>query len=216
MATIVEELKSEEIKAQETKSLVRRFSLAEFAAVADALPDDRLELINGEIIRPPPPDKEHIKRTHRVGELFAPHFKEIAALGCQISGSSAYYAVPKELGQRWAAKGIKGPDDVCPDASICYRDYLDTERRPPALLVIEVLSISKREHIDRDLVDKADIYAALEIPVYWVVDRRDASVWVYTQPSEGKYTLREQCKGDRALPAPGLEFLSITAAQIFE
>ncbi len=223
MATTLEDITAQETKAaakvverkaEEPPVLVRRFSLAEFAAVAEALPDDRLELINGEIIMVPVPDKIHQQRTSRLIGLFAHHIKEIEALGCQIVGSSGYYAVPKELEHQWVAEGEEGPDHVCPDASICYRDYLDTDRRPPALLIIEVLSLAKRDR-DRDFVTKPEIYAALEIPAYWIVDRRDASVWVHTQPSEGKYALREQFKGDRTLPAPGLQFLAMTAAQIF-
>jgi len=211
MATITTITSAEEIKLS-----VRRFSLEEFAAVADALPDDRLELINGEIVMSPPPDEIHMERTGRIIQLFAYHIKEIEELGCWIGGSNFYYALPKELRQRWTEEGAEGPSHVCPDASICYRDYLGKDRRPPALLVVEVLSVSRQEHISRDLEIKADIYAALEIPAYWVVDRRDASVWAYTEPRDGKYTLRRQYKGDRVLPAPGLEFLSITAAQIFE
>jgi hypothetical protein len=52
------------------------------------------------------------------------------------------------------------------------------------------------------------------IPAYWVVDRRDRSVWAHTAPRDGKYTRRTQFKGRRKLPAPGLEFLAITPAQI--
>ena len=205
----------EEINSNEAEPLVRRLSLEEFAAVAEALPDDRLELINEEIIMSPPPDKAHMALADRILELFAYHMKGMAALRCQISGSR-YYALPAELKQRWVDETTEGPNSVCPDVSIYYLDYLETDHRPPAPLMIEVISLSKREHIDRDLITKADIYAALEIPAYWVVDQRDASVWVYTGPSGGKYAVREQFKGDRALPCPELEFLSITAAQIFE
>jgi Uma2 family endonuclease len=216
MATTTEEIKAQESQTEATASLVRRFSLAEFAAVADVLPDDRLELINGEIIMVPPPDKLRMKRTNRLIELFAHHVKKITALGGQISGSNCYYAVPKDLQQRWVEEGTKGPDNVCPDASICYRDYLDTDRRPPALLVVEVLSVSKQEHIDRGLSIKTEIYATLEIPAYWVVDRRDQSVWVYTAPKDRKYRSCQSYQGNQALPAPGLEFLQLTPAQIFE
>ncbi|MCI0488335.1 MAG: Uma2 family endonuclease [Blastocatellia bacterium] len=206
---------TQEISPQGQVFLVRRLSLEEFAAVAEALPDDRLELINGEIVMSPPPDKTHMSLADRILELFAYHIKEIAAVGCQISGSR-YYAIPKELNQQWVDEATEGPDNVCPDVSIYYSDYLEKNRRPPAPLMVEVLSVSKREHIDRDLIVKAHIYAALEIPAYWVVDRRDTSVWVHTGPSGGNYILREQYKGDQALPAPGLEFLYITARQIFE
>jgi Uma2 family endonuclease len=211
MATTVEELRAQGTTAE---TLVRRFSLEEFRAVAEALPDDRLELIHGEIVMSLPPDETHMALTDRILELFAYHVQEIAALGCRISGSR-FYALPVELKQQWVEQSVKGPSFVCPDASIYYRDYLTTGRRPPALLMVEVLSISKREHIDRDLTSKPEIYAALEVPAYWVVDRRDESVWAHTQPRGGQYTLREQCQGDRLLPAPGLEFLAITPAQIF-
>jgi Uma2 family endonuclease len=81
--------------------------------------------------------------------------------------------------------------------------------------VVEVISVSRRSEIDRDLISKPDIYASLEIPTYWVVDRRDQSVWVHTAPEDGQYTRRAQYKGRKKLPAHGLDFLTITPAQIF-
>ncbi|HWQ36456.1 MAG TPA: Uma2 family endonuclease [Blastocatellia bacterium] len=194
--------------------LVRRYTIEEFVAVAEALPDDRLELINGEIVMAPPPDLIHMQLTDHLLEILADHLKAIRSLNCRLSGSR-YYEVPKTPEDRWGAEGVSGLHEVCPDVSIYYRDYLKKRRRPPAPLVIEVLSVSHRVHIDRDLVTKPEIYAALEIPVYWVIDRRDRSVWVHTAPEDGKYTRLAQYKGRRRLLAPGLEFLAITPAQIF-
>ncbi|MFN7949334.1 MAG: Uma2 family endonuclease [Blastocatellia bacterium] len=196
------------------RSLVRRYTIEEFRAVAEALPDDRLELINGEIVMAPPPDLMHMQLTDHLLEMLADHNREIRSLNCRISGSR-YYEVPQALQDRWVAEGVTGPHEVCPDVSIYYRDYLKKQRRPPAPLVIEVLSVSHRVHIDRDLVIKPDIYAAPEIAAYWVIDRRDRSVWVHAAPKDGKYTRIAQFKGRRKLPAPGLEFLTISPAQIF-
>ena len=164
--------------------LVRRFTLDEFADICHSLPDERLELINGEIVMSPPPDFIHIEQTMSIEHLLAKHWAEIEKLGCRIAGSSAWYVVPHELKEAWVNAGVKGPHHVCPDASVCFADYLRSERRPPALLVIEVISVSKRSEIERDLVSKPDIYAALEIPAYWVIDRRDQSVWVHTAPAK--------------------------------
>lgn len=197
------------------QTYIRRFTLEEFEEMVHLFPDDRLELINGEIVMAPPPDNFHIEHTLRIENLLIPYFQEIMAIGGQISGSSAWYAVPIELKETWVRAGIKGPDNVCPDASICYENYRTTNCRPPALLVIEVISVSSRREIDRDLISKPDIYASLEIPTYWVIDRRDQSVWVHTAPEDGKYTKRVQYKGRKKLPAPGLEFLTIIPAQIF-
>ncbi|MCI0391258.1 MAG: Uma2 family endonuclease [Acidobacteria bacterium] len=200
---------------QTGRPLKRLFTLEEFARIVDALPDDCLELIKGEIVMSPPPDDPHIKQTIGVENLLARHWSEIEKLGCQLTGSNAWYAVPRELKQKWVDEGVKGPDHVLPDASVCFADYLDTNRRPPALLVIETISISSRSAIERDLVSKPEIYATLEIPAYWVIDRRDKCVWVHTGPENGQYASRIQYKGQQRLPAPGMEFLNITPAQIF-
>ncbi len=196
-------------------SLRRIVSLEEFADIAAALPDEKLELINGEVEMTPPPDNFHIEKSNLLLEIFASHLVEIASLKCQLSQSS-WFAVPFELQELWVREGVRGPSNVCPDVCIIYRDYLQTNRRPPALLVVEVISVSSQREINRDLISKSDIYATMEIPTYWAIDRRDKSVWVHTQPHDGKYTKREQCKGRRKLPAPGLEFLHITPAKIFE
>lgn len=196
-------------------ALRRIVTLEEFEEIAAALPDEKLELINGEIEMAPPPDKFHIEKSNSLLEIFASHLVEIAALKCQISQSS-WFAVPTEMHELWVREGVQGPSNVCPDVCIIYRDYLQINRRPPALLVVEIISISSKREIDRDLLRKPDIYAAMEIPAYWVIDRRDQSVWVHTQPRDGQYAKREHCKGRRKLPAPGLEFLHITPARIFE
>ncbi len=200
---------------QIARPLKRLFTLEEFAEIAHALPDDRLELIKGEIVMSPPPDFPHIKQNISVEQLLGRHWEEIEKLGGCHTGPSAWYAVPRELKQAWVEAGVKGPDHVCPDASVCFADYLDTDRRPPAMLVIEVISVSSRSAIDRDLVSKPEIYATLEIPAYWVIDRRDKCVWVHTAPENGQYASRIQYKGQQRLPAPGMDFLNITPAQIF-
>jgi len=214
MATAVEEVKRQQAETQAKQR--DYFTIEDFIVVADALPEYRLELVNGEIVMSPKPSNRHQKQVGRLTTLFAFHAPQIVALGCHIAGSSYFYEIPEELGQKFAPPAGGRPSDVCPDASICYQDYLDTGRRPPALLVVEVLSDSGPRHIDRDMTTKPEIYAALEIPAYWVGDYRDLSVWVHTQPRQGEYTSRQQLKGDSILPAPGLEFLQITPAQIFK
>ncbi len=219
MATALKDLPPQVEDNQESNQTVRPlkrlFTLEEFARIVDALPDDGLELIKGEIAMSPPPDFPHIKQTMGVEYLLQKHLNEVEKLGCRVVGSNAWYAVPRDLKQKWMDEGDKGPDHVLPDVSVCFADYLDTDRRPPALLVIETISVSSRSAIDRDLVSKPEIYATLEIPTYWVIDRRDKCVWVHTAPENGQYASRIQYKGQQRLPAPGVEFLNITPAQIF-
>ncbi|MEP7341079.1 MAG: Uma2 family endonuclease [Acidobacteriota bacterium] len=192
------------------------FTIPEFEIVADLFPDHRLELINGEIVMSPPPDRRHQQHAGQLLDLFSEYHKRIKAAGCGIGGANYFYEVPDEVAERLVAAGLGNPSDVCPDASISFKKYHHTGRIPPALLVVEVLSDSRRGHVFRDMTTKPEIYAALEIPTYWIVDRRDQSVLVHTQPSGSAYALRQQFKGDAILPAPGLDFLQITPAQIFE
>src|SRR5215467_5811667 len=84
---------------QSEKRLVRRFTLEEFAEMVNLFPDDQLELINGEISMSPPPDDVHIEQTMNVEHLLARHLNEIEKLDCRVVGSTAWYAVPKELKQ---------------------------------------------------------------------------------------------------------------------
>jgi Uma2 family endonuclease len=211
MATSVEELQT--IIGQAPRS--KQYTIAEFIEYAEDHPDQWLELIRGEIVVVSQPDKKHQKHTGRIIRQFARHNDQIEAAGLQIGGTNCYFEVTDELREQAQLLGEKIQSDVCPDASISYQDYWDTERIPPALLVVEVLSFSNRENPERDTITKPEIYAALEIPAYWIVDRRDESVTVYTQPVGGEYQSQVKCQGEDILPAPGLEFLQITPPQIF-
>jgi Uma2 family endonuclease len=194
------------------RSPLQFISIEDFEKVADEFPDHRIELINGEITMTPAPDIEHQMITGQVNTLLACEVRQIAALGCSIGGSSSFFNVPDKSRRPDGS----GPDVVCPDASVYYHDYFETNRRPPALLIIEVLSFSNRHRINRDPELKRAIYAALEVPAYWVIDRRDQSVLAHTNPCDGGYVVCDRFKGDQIPPAPGLEFLRITPARIFE
>jgi Uma2 family endonuclease len=211
MSTSVEELQT--IIGQAPRS--KRYTIAEFIEYAEDHPDQWLELIRGEIVVVSKPDNKHQKHTGRLIELFAGHLSRIKAMELQIGGTNCYFEVTEELREHARLLGEKIQSDVCPDASISHQDYWDTERIPPALLVVEVLSFSNRENLERDTITKPEIYAALEIPAYWIVDRRDESVLVYTQPVRGQYQSEVKYQEEDILPAPGLEFLQITPARIF-
>jgi Uma2 family endonuclease len=187
------------------------FTIEEFERIVEVLPERRLELIKGEIKVFPPPERAHQDLISQFLGLCAQHMPAIQALGCRLGGSNFFFEVPTSFRDEQGA----GPSDVVPDASICFKHYWTTNKQPPALLIVEVFSFSNQENTKRDLITKAEIYAALQVPTYWVIDRRDQSVWVHTQPSNQQYDRRERCVGDTPLAAPGLEFLQLTPAQIF-
>ncbi len=76
-------------------------------------------------------------------------------------------------------------DDSEPEPDIAVtRDEPDRRSHPStALLVIEVADSS----LDRDREDKAPIYAQADVPEYWIVDVKTATVEVRTHPTPGGY-----------------------------
>jgi Uma2 family endonuclease len=186
-------------------------TLSEFEIIAEDLPDRRFELIKGELKVAPVPEPEHQRLACQVSSLFAKYYAEIEALSCLLSGACIYFELPVTFQVGMTG----GPSMVNPDAAICFEDFLTIQRCPPALLVAEVLSLFSPEIIDRDLIIKPEIYAALKIPNYWVIDWRDQSVHIYQQPQGGAYRLVQIFHEEELLPVTDLEFLQITPAQIF-
>src|SRR5262249_37871235 len=132
------------------RSPLQFISIADFKRVAEEFSHHRVEFIDGEIMMMTPPDEKHQDLTNRGIEVWAPHIREINSIGCQIGGSNRFFEVPGEFRDKEGA----GPTDICPDAVIYYRGYHRTNRRPPALLAVEVLSFSNRQNIERDLLLK--------------------------------------------------------------
>jgi Uma2 family endonuclease len=69
------------------------------------------------------------------------------------------------------------------------------------LFVVEVADSS----LNRDLGEKADEYARIGIPTYWVVDMRGRATHVMTQPGETGYASREIVRFGETLLIPGTD-----------
>jgi Uma2 family endonuclease len=95
-------------------------------------------------------------------------------------------------------------------------DLVVASHRPPpgrhlrtALLVVEVAVSSHR--LDRGR--KAALYAAADIPTYWLVDVPGRTVEIRTEPGSNGYTRCEIYREGSVVPSPldGVEDLDITA-----
>ena len=150
-----------------------RFTVAEYYAMADAgilTRDDRVELLDGDIINMPP-------------------------IGDWHQASVNYYTnILPQLLQGRAVVTIQGPtrlSDVSepqPDVMLLKwrEDYYQGGHPKPSdvLLIIEVSDTS----LDYDRGRKLSAYARAGIPEVWVVSREDRRIESYTEPSEGKYS----------------------------
>jgi Uma2 family endonuclease len=160
----------------------RRFGVAEYYRMAEAgilKEDERVELIEGEIIEMSPIGTRHAACVDRINRLFS------------------------RLASRDAIIRVQSPvrlDDASalqPDVTLLrLRDdfYERMHPTPPdVLLVVEVADTSAG--YDREV--KARLYARAGIQEFWLVDLTGEKIEVYARPSEGSYTeARKAARGE--------------------
>jgi Uma2 family endonuclease len=157
-------------------------------------PDDRTELIEGEIIDMPPIGDRHAAAVRLLTTRLVRAVDDVAEVSAQL---------PVRLSLR---------SEPQPDFAIVKAKRGGYRKHPQArdvLLLIEVSNSTLRY----DLGKRANLYAAHAIPEYWVIDLRRDRVWRHRAPSDGVYTqLDEVTSGALPLPTLGVE---ISLADLF-
>ena len=164
----------------------RLFTVEEYHRMAEAgilTEDDRVELIEGEIVEMAPIGPSHAGRVDRLTELFVERLAGRAIVRVQN---------PVRLSQR---------SEPEPDLALVRRrpDFYTQAHPGPedVFLVVEVMETSA-EH-DRE--EKLPLYAQAGIPEVWLVDLAAECIEVYRRPSpEGYEDLRRRCRGERLSP----------------
>ena len=164
----------------------RRFTVHEYYQMAEAgilTEDDRVELIEGEIVEMSAIGSRHAGCVARVNELFVVTFRDAAQVHCQnpIRLSEHTEPVPDLALLRrrpdFYTTGHPGPDDV--------------------LLVVEVADTS----LQYDRAVKLPLYAGSGIPEAWLLDLNQDAILVSRDPSPSGYhsswTVR---RGERLSP----------------
>lgn len=148
-------------------------------------PDDRTELIEGEIIDMPP-----------IGDRHAAVVRLLTTRLVRAVGDAA--EVSSQLPVRLSLRSELQPDFAILQAKPGgYRKHpLPSE----VLLLIEVSDSTLRY----DLGKRASLYAAHGIPEYWVFDLQRNRVWRHRLPSGGDYTAIDQLTSG-TLPLPTLD-----------
>ncbi|MCX7926056.1 MAG: Uma2 family endonuclease [Fimbriimonadales bacterium] len=146
--------------------LKRWITRAEFEALMESgvfAPEDRLELIAGELVRREPVGTLHAVAVALANELLMRLLPETMHVRVQL---------PLALGDY---------DEPFPDIAIVsgrQRDYLD-EHPTTALLVVEIAETSLRT--DRET--KGSLYAHAGIPEYWILNLKQRTLEVYREPA---------------------------------
>ena len=125
-------------------------------------PDDgrRYELVRGTLLVTPSPRPRHQRISKRLSRVLEDHFER--------GGLGEVFVAPTDV--------ILTNEDVFVPDILVVRDPSDVTERAieaPPLLVVEILSPSTRRQ-DRGI--KADRYAQLGVPHYWIVDPEQQTV----------------------------------------
>jgi Uma2 family endonuclease len=182
-----------------TTAVRRRFTVAEFGRLTEAglaRPDERLELIDGEVVEMSP-----------IGERHAACVSQLNHLLSRQWGDAAIVSVQNPL--------VVGRDsELYPDVALLaprddfYRGGKPTGR--DALLVIEVSDTT----LVHDIGTKAPLYGKAGVPVLWVVDLQGGVVEVFTEPSAGGFDLRRTVRATDTLTLAALPGFSVPVAAL--
>lgn len=170
------------------ESFRARFTTAEFLRMveAGAFEDWKVELVDGEIERMPPPGKEHGRRQMMIGVRLSRVVAEALLVG--------------EVGIDLGDDTVLG----C-DAAVLRRSLGDVDNRmlrpDEVLLAVEIAETSR----ERDLGLKRMKYAAAGIAHYWVVDGKRGVVHVHAEPVAGDYAEIATVRFGQPLPVPGTD-----------
>jgi Uma2 family endonuclease len=181
----------------ETWPRPHRLTVDDYYRMADAgvlSPDDRTELIEGEIVDMPPIGPTHAS----VVALLTRHL-------VQTMGDDALVRV--QLPVRFPPRSEPQSDFALVKPSDHYRHAHPVAR--DVLLLIEVSDSTLRY----DLETKARLYATNGIPEYWVVDLAAQCVWRHRAPKGEQYTAIDQVRSG-TLPLP-LREREVAVAQLF-
>lgn len=153
------------VQPKEKTALVRRrFTLDEYHWLVRQgfFADERVELIDGEIVRMPPTGPEHSSVKSRALMWLS-----------RLSGENWHVRVDDPL--------ALGEHEPVPDVAVVPGSPDDYRQSHPttALLVIEIADTS----LQYDRTTKMSLYASAGIPEYWIVNLVERRLEVYREPS---------------------------------
>ncbi|HVW27182.1 MAG TPA: Uma2 family endonuclease [Polyangiaceae bacterium] len=163
-----------ETSVSENVRLLRR---VEYDKLVDlgVFEDERIELLEGELVYMSPIGARHCSAVQKLTELLVLALHGRAVIRPQLPLAASDFSEPE------------------PDLLVAPLDEYDTAHPCGAHLVIEVAESS----LAKDRGIKRRIYAENGVPEYWIVNVVARTIEVYSQPSNGAYAhMVEYTRGD--------------------
>lgn len=166
--------------------LRRQFTVEEYHRMAEVgilTEDDRVELIEGEIVQMSPIGRRHAACVNRLIRLFSQRFGEQAIITSQN---------PVELSDR---------SELQPDIALLQprSDFYEAGHPQPKdiFLIVEVADTT----IETDRHVKIPLYAGSGISEVWLIDIHEQLIEIYRQPTAAGYQDMQKCRrGQRIAP----------------
>jgi Uma2 family endonuclease len=184
----------------DTDLIKKRFTVDEYHRMGETGifgPEDRLELIDGEILEMSPIGQRHASRVARATTLFVRMLGDRAVVNPQNPLQLSDWTEPQ-------------PDIVILKPRPDFYEYL---RPTPGdvLLVMEVSDSTLRF----DLKIKLKYFAAASIPEVWIQDVNEDVLHIFREPEGGKYSVSMQLTRGNAISPVGFPEVQFSTDDLF-
>jgi Uma2 family endonuclease len=173
----------------------RPITRGEYQAMGQAglFQDERVELLDGVIVRKMTRGAPHDRVIERLNELLLPRLVGRARVRIQLGFAASEFSEPE------------------PDVAVVPKHEPSSDQPAHALLLIEVAVSSLR--FDRGL--KASIYARAGVPAYFVVDVEGRAIEAYTAPEAGRYAQVVTYRAEARVTVPGFPDVTFSVNDLF-
>lgn len=178
-----------------------RYTVADYHRMGEAeiiAPNDRVELIQGEIIDMTPIGSGHAGIVNKLNSIFAQQVRHNMIVSTQNPVVLNDFSEPQ------------------PDLALLrYREDFYSNSHPRAedvLLIVEVADTTLQ--YDREI--KLPLYARAGIPEVWLVDVEAKGVGCYLDPEEGRYIEHKNLDDLKSVQPTALEAISFDLSDIFK
>jgi Uma2 family endonuclease len=155
--------------------------------------DERIELIEGVIVRMTPQNTPHAAAIQMLTRLLLPPLVGRADVRVQLPFAAGDDSLPE------------------PDLSLVEPRYFKDAHPDRAFLIIEVANASLK--FDRQ--EKADLYARAGVPEYWVVNLVDKLIERHSEPAGGSYTRVTPYRSGEGLAPLAFGDVTVRVAEVF-
>jgi len=178
------------------KRLISASEYHKMAEVGILTPEDKVELLNGEIIKMSPIGSLHAGYLNILNELFTDELGKKVHVQTQSPVRLSKFSEPE------------------PDLMILKRrkdHYLTRLPRPKDVyLVVEVSDTT----LEKDRLIKAPLYAKAGISEYWIVNVVDKQLEIFSNPRDGKYEQESITKSKKIAYFAAFD-INIKASDVF-